>query len=84
MKYLNGETQEDIEDRALFHVPPSPPRLCPSCERESCLLWKTERLRRLQTRMAAKAMRFGMSLSPSSNRGAAGFTDYAHALKGTE
>lgn len=84
MKHLNGETQEDIEDEALFHVPPTPPMFCPSCDRESCLLWKTERLRRLQTRMAAKAVRFGMSLSHSSNREAVAFIDYAHAIKGTK
>jgi hypothetical protein len=84
MKHLNGETQEDIEDRALFDIPPTPPRLCPSCERESCLLWKIERLRRVQTRAAAKAMRFGLTATLGANKGAQGFIDYAHSLKGTK
>jgi hypothetical protein len=73
---MTPETQEDVEDRALFNIPPTPPALCPGCERDACLLWKAERQRRVQARMAAKAARFGFT-SFGYGRDAKGFLDYA-------
>jgi pimeloyl-ACP methyl ester carboxylesterase len=53
--------------------PPTPPVLCPSCERAECLLWRRERLRLLNERALHKAINFGMSWGGT----AATLVDYA-------
>lgn len=52
--------------------PPRPPVLCPSCGRDTCLLWKRERRRLLAERAMHKAINFGMSWGGN----AASFIDY--------
>jgi hypothetical protein len=56
---VTKETMDDQEDRS-FGVPPRPPTLCPSCDRESCLLWRVERRRLLLVRANIKAITFGL------------------------
>ena len=60
MRYETMEEQEDRTADKASGIPPTPPSFCPTCDRESCLLWRAERRLLLQRRASMKAITFGL------------------------